>query len=61
MLCSSCHFGPLKPLTLWMDHAELLEVLSSLPVRHAILPCAMCFAMSRLASHAASNYISHSG
>ena len=39
MLCISCHFIPLKPLTLWMDHAKLLDVLTSLPISHVILPC----------------------
>ena len=43
MLGISCHFIP-KPLTLQMDHAKLLDVLTSLPVSHAILPRAMCFA-----------------
>ena len=38
MLCNSCHFIPLKPLTLRMDNAKLLDVLTSLPVSHAILP-----------------------
>ena len=33
----SCDFGPLKPLTLRMNQAKLLNVLSSLPVSHAIL------------------------
>ena len=47
MLCISCHFIPLKPLTLRMDHAILLDVLTSLPVSHAILPRAVCFATSR--------------
>ena len=51
MLCISCHFRPLKPLTLRMDHAKLLDVLTSLPVSHAILPRAVCFATSRPANH----------
>ena len=38
MLCNSCHFIPLKPLTLRIDNAKLLDVLTSLPVSHAILP-----------------------
>ena len=41
MLCISCHFGPLKALRLWKDHAKLLDVLMSLPVSHAILPRAL--------------------
>ena len=35
-----------------MDHAKLLDVLTSLPVSHAILPRAVCFAASRPANHA---------
>ena len=61
MLCSSCHFIPLKPLPLQMDHAELLDVLTSLPVSHAILPHAVCFATSRPANHAICSYIDSSG
>ena len=47
-----CHFIPLKPLTLRVDHAELLDVLTSLPVSHVILPRAVWFATSRSANHA---------
>ena len=61
MLCISCHFRQLKPLTLRMDHAKLLDVLTSLPVSHAILPRAMCFATSRPANHAICSYIDSSG
>ena len=61
MLCISCHFRPLKPLTLRMDHAKLLDVLTSDPVSHAILPGAVCFATSRLANHAICSYIDSSG
>ena len=57
MLCISCHFIPLKPLTVRMDHAKLLDVLTSLPVSHAILPRAMCFATSHLANHATCCFI----
>ena len=32
MLCISCHFIPLKRLALRVDHAKLLDVLTSLPV-----------------------------
>ena len=32
-------------MTLRMDHAGLLDVLTSLPVSHVILPRAVCFAM----------------
>ena len=63
MLCISCHFIPLKPLTLQMDHAKLPDVLTSLPVSHAILPCTVCFATSRSgpANHAICSYIDSSG
>ena len=61
MLCSSQHFIPFKPLTLRMDHAKLLDVLTSLPVSHAILPRAVCFATSRPANHAISSFIDSSG
>ena len=42
-----CYAFPVKPLTLRMDHAKLLDVLTSFPVSHAILPRAVCFATSR--------------
>ena len=61
MLCISSHFGPLKTLTLRMDQSKLLDVLTSLPVSYAILPCAVCFATSRPAKHATCSYISSSG
>ena len=61
MLCISCYFRPLKPFTLRMDHAKLLDVLSSLPVSHAILPRAMGFATSRPANHAICGLIDSSG
>ena len=44
-----------------MDHAKLLDVLMSLPVSDAILPCAVCFASSRLANHAICSFIDSSG
>ena len=44
-----------------MDHAKLLDVLTSLPVSHAILPRAMCFATSRPANHAIYSFIDSSG
>ena len=56
-----CHFIPLKPLMLQMDHAKILDVLMSLPVSHAILPRAVCFATSRSANHAICSYIDSSG
>ena len=46
-----------------MDHAKSLDVLTSLPlpVSHAILPRAVCFAASRQANHAICSYIDSSG
>ena len=44
-----------------MDHAKLLDILTSLPVSHAILPRAVCFARSSLANHAICSYIDSSG
>ena len=41
MICISCHFRPLKPLTLRMDCAKVLDILTSLAVSHAILPHAV--------------------
>ena len=61
MLCISCHFEPLKSLMLQMDRAKLLDVLMSLPVSHAILPCAICFAKSHPKNHVTCSYISGSG
>ena len=61
MLCISCPFIPLKPLTLQMDHAKLLDVLTSLPVSHAILPRAVCFATSHRANHAICSFIDSRG
>ena len=56
-----CHFRPLKPLMLWMDQAKLLDVLTSLPVSHAILPCAVSFATSHPANHVICSFINLSG
>ena len=61
MLCISCHFIPLKPFTLRVDSAKLLDVLASLPVSHAILPRAVCFATSGPANHAICSFIDSSG
>ena len=52
------HFLSFIPLTLQMDHAELLSVLTSLPVSHAMLPRAVCFATLR---PAICSYIDSSG
>ena len=61
MFCISCHFIPLKALTLRMDSAKLLDVLTSLPVSHAKLPRAVCFATSRPANQAICSFIDSSG
>ena len=45
-------FYTIKTIDVRMDHTKLLDFLTSLPVSHAILPCAMCFATSRPANHA---------
>ena len=60
MLCISCPFKPLKPLTLRKDHAKLLGVLTSLIVSHAILPHDVCFATSHPANHAMCSFIDSS-
>ena len=44
-----------------MDHAKLLDVLTSLPISLSILPRAVCFATSRQASHAICSFIDSSG
>ena len=44
-----------------MDHAKLLDVLTSLPLSQSILPRAVCFATSRLANHAICSFIDSSG
>ena len=44
-----------------MDSAKLLDFLTSLPVSHAILPCAVCFATSCPANHAICSFIDSSG
>ena len=48
-------------MMLRMDHSKLLDVLTSLPVSHAILPRAVCFATSCQANHAICSYIDLSG
>ena len=57
MLRHSCRFGSLKPLTSRMDDVKLLDVLTSLPVSHAILPRGNVTP----ANHATCSYISGSG
>ena len=44
-----------------MDHAILLDVLTSFPVSQSILPCAVCFATSHPANHAMCSFIDSSG
>ena len=44
-----------------MDSAKLLDVLTSLPVSHAILPRAVRFATPRPANHAICSFIDLSG
>ena len=44
-----------------MDHAILLDVLTSPPVSQSILPRAVCFATSHPASHAICSFIDSSG
>ena len=44
-----------------MDHAKLLDVLTSLPVNQSILPRAVCFATSGPANHAICSFIDSSG
>ena len=58
------HFLPfktIKTLTLRMDHAKLLDVLTSLPVSQSILPRAVCFATLRPANHAICSFIDSIG
>ena len=44
-----------------MAHAKILDVLTPLPISHAILPRAVCFATSRPANHAICIFIDSSG
>ena len=53
-------FRPLKPVTLRMGHAKLLDVMTSLPISHAILSRDLCFATSRSANHVICSYIDSS-
>ena len=45
-------FYTIKTIDVTGDHVKLLDILTSLPVSHAILPRAVCFATSRPANHA---------
>ena len=44
-----------------MNHAKLLDVLTSFPVNQSILPRAVCFATSRPENHAICSFIDSSG
>ena len=58
------HFLPfliIKTLTLRMDHAKLLDVLTSLAVSQSILPRDVYFATSRPANHAICIFIDSNG
>ena len=54
-------FYTVKTIDVTMDHAILLDVLTSLPVSHVILPRAVCFATSRPANHAICSFIDRRG
>ena len=54
-------FLTIKTLTLRMDHAKLLDVLTSLSVSRSILPRAVYFATSCPANHAICSFIDSSG
>ena len=51
----------MKPLTLRLYQAKLVDVLTSLSVSHAILPRSVCFATSRPSNHAIRSFIDSSG
>ena len=53
-------FYTVKTIDVTMDHAKLLDVLTSLPVSHAILPRAVWFATSCPANHAICSFIDSS-
>ena len=58
------HFLPfytIKTIDVTDRFCEILDFLTSLPVSHAILPRAVCFAMSRLANHAICSFIDSNG
>ena len=54
-------FYTIKPLTLRMNHVKLLDILTSLPVSHVILPREVCFEMSRPANQAICSFIDSRG
>ena len=58
------HFLPfktIKTLTLRMEHAKLLDVLTSFPVSQSVISRAVCFATSRPANHAICSFIDSNG
>ena len=61
MECNVHHLKLFKPLALRMDYAKLLDVLTTLPVSHAILPRAVYLATLRTANHAICSYIESIG
>ena len=52
-------FKIFQPLTLQLDHAKLLDVLTSLPESHAVLLHIQWFVTSHLKNHVTCTYISH--
>ena len=54
-------FYNVKTIDVRVDHAKLLDVLTSLLVSHAILPRVVCFATSRAVNHAICSFIDSSG
>ena len=54
-------FKTIKTSTLRMDHAKLIDVLTSQPISQSILPRDVCFATSRPASHAICSFIDSCG
>ena len=54
-------FYTVKTMDVTDGNAKLLDVLTSLPVSHAILSRAVCFSTSRPANHVICNFIDSSG
>ena len=61
MLRISCHFIPLKPLTLRMNHAKLLDVLTFTSRKPCNITSCRVVATSRPANHAICSFIDSSG
>ena len=57
----SLPFWTIKIIDVMDGSCELLDVLTSLPVSHAILPRDVCFATSHPAKHVTCSYIRGSG